>query len=85
MSAAKRARRATWAPAITQKGQSVFLFFGANDIQNNKQYGSIGIVVSDKLGGPYTDYLGKPLMDSFHNGAQPIDSLYLKTGMASTT
>ncbi len=64
---------AMWAPSIIQKDDKYFLFFAANDIQNNEQMGGIGIGVSDKPGGPYKDYLGKPLLDKFHNGAQPID------------
>ncbi len=69
----KWAKRAMWAPAIIQKDGKYFLFFAANDIQNNEEEGGIGIGVSDKLEGPYEDYLGKPLLDKFHNGAQPID------------
>ncbi len=64
---------AMWAPSIIQKDSKYFLFFAANDIQNNEQTGGIGIGVSDKPGGPYKDYLGEPLLDKFHNGAQPID------------
>lgn len=64
---------AMWAPSIIQKDGKYFLFFAANDIQNNQQVGGIGVAVSDKPGGPYKDYLGKPLLDKFHNGAQPID------------
>jgi beta-xylosidase len=69
----KWAKRAMWAPAIIQKGKKYFLFFGANDIQNDKEYGGIGVAVADKPGGPYKDHIGKPLIDKFHNGAQPID------------
>ena len=76
--AVKWANRAMWAPAITKKDGRYFLFFGANDIQNNNQPGGIGIAVADKPGGPYKDYLGKPLIDSFHNGAQPIDQSVFK-------
>ena len=28
--------------------------------------------------GPFKDYLGKPLIDKFHNGAQPIDQFVFK-------
>ncbi|MEP7253902.1 MAG: glycoside hydrolase family 43 protein [Ginsengibacter sp.] len=69
----KWAKRAVWAPAIIEKDKKYFLFFGANDIQNDQQYGGIGVAVSDKPEGPFKDYLGKPLIDKFHNGAQPID------------
>jgi beta-xylosidase len=64
---------AIWAPSITKKGDQYFLFFGANDIQNNEQPGGIGVAVSDKPEGPYRDYLGKPLVNRFYNDAQPID------------
>ena len=69
----KWAKRAMWAPAIIQKGGKYFLFFAANDIQTNEEEGGIGIGVANHPEGPYKDYLGKPLLDKFHNGAQPID------------
>jgi beta-xylosidase len=72
-SAIKWARRAMWAPSVVEKGGRYFFFFGANDIQNDREHGGIGVAVADKPEGPYTDYLGKPLIDKFHNGAQPID------------
>jgi beta-xylosidase len=62
-----------WAPAIVKKGKQYFLFFSANDIQNEQQRGGIGVAVSDKPDGPYKDHLGKPLLDKFVNRAQPID------------
>ncbi len=77
-SAVKWARRALWAPAIVKKGQQYYLFFGANDIQHDKETGGIGVAVSAKPSGPYTDYLGKPLVDRFHNGAQPIDQFVFR-------
>ncbi len=69
----KWAWRAMWAPAIIEKDGKYFLFFAANDIQNDNEEGGIGIGVADKPEGPFKDYLGKPLLDKFHNGAQPID------------
>ena len=69
----KWAHSAVWAPSIIKKEDQYFLFFGANDIQSNKEYGGIGVAVSDSPKGPYKDHLGKPLVDKFHNGAQPID------------
>lgn len=71
--AVKWARRAMWAPAIVKKDNRYFLFFAANDIQNNDEIGGIGVGIADTPGGPFRDYLGKPLLDRFHNGAQPID------------
>ncbi len=69
----KWAKRAMWAPAIIEKDNKYYLFFGANDIQSDNEYGGIGVAVADKPEGPYKDHLGKPLIDKFHNGAQPID------------
>lgn len=72
------ARRAMWAPSVMAKDGRYFLFFGANDIQNDQQLGGIGVAVADKPQGPYKDYLGKPLIDRFHNGAQPIDQFVFR-------
>ncbi|MCL3780098.1 arabinan endo-1,5-alpha-L-arabinosidase [Prolixibacteraceae bacterium JC049] len=76
--AVKWAKFALWAPAIIEKEKKYYLFFGANDIQSNEEKGGIGIAVSDRPEGPYKDYLGKPLIDKFHNGAQPIDQFVFK-------
>lgn len=72
------ARRAMWAPAIVEKEGKYYLFFAANDIQNNNQVGGIGVAVAEKPSGPFKDYLGKPLIDKFYNGAQPIDQFVFK-------
>ncbi|MEO5599932.1 MAG: glycoside hydrolase family 43 protein [Cyclobacteriaceae bacterium] len=69
----KWAKRAVWAPAAIQKEGKYYLFFGANDIQSNNEYGGIGVAVADHPEGPFKDLLGKPLIDQFHNKAQPID------------
>ncbi|MEO5593960.1 MAG: family 43 glycosylhydrolase, partial [Chitinophagaceae bacterium] len=61
--AIKWAKRAMWAPAIIKKDNKYFLFFGANDIQSDTETGGIGVAVSAAPGGPFTDYLGKPLVD----------------------
>lgn len=74
----KWVKRAMWAPAIVNKDDKYFLFFAGNDIQNDSQDGGIGVAVSDKPEGPFKDYLGKPLIDKFHNGAQPIDQFVFK-------
>jgi beta-xylosidase len=67
------AKRALWAPSIVHKDGWYYLFFGANDIQNDEQTGGIGVARSRRPEGPFEDYLGHPLIDRFHNGAQPID------------
>jgi beta-xylosidase len=78
VSSVKWARRALWAPSIVEKDGWYYLFFGANDIQNDQQMGGIGIARSRRPEGPFEDYLGKPLIDRFHNGAQPIDQNVFK-------
>lgn len=76
----KWAKRAMWAPSVVEKEGKYYLFFGANDIQNNNEKGGIGVAVADHPSGPFTDYLQKPLIDKFHNGAQPIDQFVFKDG-----
>lgn len=71
----KWAKRAMWAPSIIKRGDWYYLFFGANDIQNDSTLGGIGVAKSKSPTGPFIDHLGKPLIDKFHNGAQPIDQM----------
>lgn len=85
----KWAHQAMWAPSVVEKEGKYYFFFGANDLQrkgsvyfdeNNplNRTGGIGIAVSDSPAGPFTDYLGKPLIDDFYNDAQPIDQFVYK-------
>jgi beta-xylosidase len=74
----KWAKRALWAPSIVEHRGWYYLFFGANDIQNDQQVGGIGVARARQPSGPFEDYLGKPLIDRFHNGAQPIDQFVFK-------
>jgi len=67
------ATRAVWAPSVIEQNGSYYLFFGANDIQNDRQVGGIGVARARRPDGPFADHLGRPLVDKFHNGAQPID------------
>lgn len=76
--AVRWAWRAMWAPSVVEKGGKFYFFFGANDIQSDTERGGIGVAVSDSPSGPFRDYLGKPLVDKFHNGAQPIDQFVFK-------
>ncbi|QAY78735.1 glycoside hydrolase family 43 protein [Sphingosinicella sp. BN140058] len=64
---------AIWAPSVIAANGRYYMFFSANDIQSDKELGGIGLAVSDTPAGPFKDALGKPLIDAFHNGAQPID------------
>lgn len=88
-SAIKWARQAMWAPAAIEKDGKYYLFFGANDIQRPgrdsydpsndiNHFGGIGVAIADQPGGPFTDYLGKPLIGDFYNDAQPIDQFVFK-------
>lgn len=72
------ARRAMWAPSIVEKDGWYYLFFGANDIQSDSALGGIGVARSRSPAGPFTDWLGAPLIDKFHNGAQPIDQMVFR-------
>lgn len=76
--AVKWAHKAMWAPAIVEKDNKYYLFFGANDVQHDSEIGGIGVAVSNKPGGPFKDLLGKPLMNKNVNGAQPIDQFVFK-------
>ncbi|WP_069387157.1 family 43 glycosylhydrolase [Cellulosimicrobium cellulans] len=64
---------ALWAPAPVERDGKYYLYFGVNDIQSDAALGGIGVAVADRPEGPYVDALGEPLIDAFHNGAQPID------------
>jgi beta-xylosidase len=77
--AIKWAKKAMWAPAVTEMGGKYYFFFGANDIHDDKkEIGGIGVGVSDNPAGPFKDYLGKPLIGQIVNGAQPIDQFIFK-------
>ena len=75
--AVKWAKRAMWAPAVLQKDNKYYLFFGANDVHEG-EVGGIGVAVSEHPEGPYRDLIGKPLIDTIVNGAQPIDQYVFK-------
>lgn len=72
------ARRAMWAPAVVRRGGKYYFFFAANDIQKDGEIGGIGVAVADRPDGPFKDLLGKPLVERFHNGAQPIDQFVFR-------
>ena len=76
--AVKWANRAMWAPSVIERNGKYYFFFGANDIQNDKAFGGIGVAVADNPGGPFQDHIGHPLISFFHNGAQPIDQFAFK-------
>ncbi len=73
----KWAKKAMWAPAVLENKGKYYLFFGANDVHQG-EIGGIGVAVADKPEGPYSDLLGKPLINDIINGAQPIDQFVFK-------
>ena len=72
------AKRALWAPSAIKKNGRYYFFFGANNIQSDEAVGGIGVAVADSPAGPFQDHLGKPLIGTFHNGAQPIDQFVFR-------
>lgn len=78
--AVKWMKRAAWAPSVVEKDGKYYFFFAANDIQKDGEEGGIGVAVSDKPEGPFADHIGRPLIDRFHNGAQPIDQFVFRDG-----
>lgn len=71
------AHKAMWAPAVLEKDGKYYFFFAANDMHPG-EIGGIGVAVADTPEGPYRDLLGKPLIDTVVNGAQPIDQFVFK-------
>jgi beta-xylosidase len=69
---------AIWAPSIIYKNGNYYLFFSANDIQKETDKGGIGVAKSKSPKGPFVDLIGKPLINSIANGAQPIDQFIFK-------
>ncbi|KAI1841495.1 hypothetical protein JX266_012335 [Neoarthrinium moseri] len=73
----KWANKAVWAPAPVARNGRYFLYFAANDIQEDEDQagaiGGIGVAVADNPQGPYIDAIGKPLIGHYYNAAQPID------------
>lgn len=72
------AEYALWAPSVISANGKYYLFFGANDIQNNEEPGGIGVAVADRPEGPYKDAIGRPLIDKIIGGAQPIDQFVFR-------
>lgn len=67
--------KAVWAPTIHRHTDGrYFLIFASNDITHSDQRGGLEIAVSDCPGGPFRGFLGRPMLNDFVNGAQPIDA-----------
>lgn len=71
-------KRAVWAPTVIEKNGKYYYIFASNDIHKDNEGGGLEIAVSDSPSGPFRAYLGKPLIGTFINGAQPIDAHLFK-------
>jgi arabinoxylan arabinofuranohydrolase len=60
----------TWAPAAIERDGKFFLYFGNGGA-------NIGVAVSDSPSGPFTDPLGKQLLDHRTPGVQPARNMWL--------
>ncbi|KAI1302255.1 putative glycosyl hydrolase [Xylaria venustula] len=67
--------KALRSPTPVLRHGKYYLFFSANDIQEDdvEAVGGIGVAVAAKPEGPYVDVIGKPLIGALYNGAQPVD------------
>ena len=65
---------ALWAPSVIAANGRYYMFFGANDVHAG-EVGGIGVAVADRPAGPFRDLLGRPLIGTIENGAQPIDQM----------
>ena len=70
--------RAHWAPTIVEKNGLYYFIYASNDIQSDDEIGGLELCVSDSPAGPFRCILDRPLVDKFHNGAQPIDAHLFK-------
>jgi beta-xylosidase len=69
---------AVWAPTCEEYNGKYYYIFATNDIPHMSEKGGLEIAVSDSPTGPFSGYLGHPLIGEFHNGAQPIDAHLFK-------
>ena len=67
-----------WDLVVIDKDGKYYLIFASNNIQKDEEPGGLEIAVSDDPKGPFRGYLGKPLLDHFVFGAQPIDAHLFK-------
>lgn len=80
MSTFPGAIRAVWAPSIIERNGRYYLIFAANDLHPDEEIGGLYIGVSDSLKGPFCNIYedGRPFINRFYNGAQPIDAHFYK-------
>lgn len=82
MSSYKGASFAIWAPSVVEKNGKYYIVFAANDIHNDGEPGGLYIGASDSPIGPFRNIFedGRPFINKFYNGAQPIDAHFFKDG-----
>ncbi len=72
--------RTVWAPSIIEKNGKYYIIFAGNAINKDDEVGGLYIGVSDtpvgKFKNIYSD--GRPFINKFYNGAQPIDAHFFK-------
>ena len=69
--------QAVWAPTILRKDGKYYLIFASNDIHRNEEPGGIEIAEADRPEGPFRSMLGRPLIDRFIYGAQPLSLIHI--------
>jgi beta-xylosidase len=72
------ATRAIWAPTVIDKDGKYYYIFASGDIHSEETKGGLEIAVSDSPIGPFRAFADGPLVNGFHNGAQPIDAHLFK-------
>lgn len=71
---------AIWAPTVVEKDGKYYLIFAANNIMKDHEAGGLYIGVCDTPTGPFRNVFadGRPLLNVFYAGAQPIDAHLFK-------
>lgn len=82
MSTFKGASFAIWAPSVVEQNGRYYIVFAANNIHEDGEDGGLYIGVSDSPCGPFKNVFpdGRPFINVFYNGAQPIDAHFFKDG-----
>ena len=82
MSTFKGATFAIWAPSVVEQNGRYYIIFAANNIHEDGEDGGLYIGVSDSPCGPFKNIFpdGRPFINVFYNGAQPIDAHFFKDG-----
>lgn len=82
MSTFKGASFAIWAPSVVEQNGRYYIIFAANNIHEDGEDGGLYIGVSDSPCGPFKNIFpdGRPFINVFYNGAQPIDAHFFKDG-----